>query len=399
MNMKYLKIFLENFVVTFIIYLLFFKYSSFKVDYLNMNIHPIAIAIGLQSLRYGIYYSLPIVIFSLFFFILPYYELGYDIVLFFLSYKYYKFIIMFLFVYLVLGRAKDQFDFKMEVMQNAREKERQNSKMLQLAYADSQKVVEILKTRIVESKESLLNLEYINKILQKSDKEEILTYGMILVKNYIHTNVANLYLYNEEKNYITSKISLGNSSYEKIIFLNEQTEEFNEIISQRKIVEIFNKDKEIRQYGAPLFKGDKIFAIIFVEKLEYNYKDLYQLEMFQLVVHKIQESLNIYFKNNKKIESCENEIYPMPLFEKFEKSLEKRKEELEVDYMVLEYDKNEELMKAIEENILSTFRENCHLFSNNKFIKILIENIKSDEKIKIKSDIDTILGKESLYEI
>lgn len=399
MDKRYLKIILEHFVITFIIYLVFFKYSSFKVDYLSMNIHPLAIAIGLQSLRYGIYYSLPIVLFSLFFFFLPYYELGYDVVVFFLVYRYYKFILIFLFVYLVLGRAKDQFDLKIEIMQNAREKERQNSKMLQHAYEDSQKVVEILKNRIVESKESILNLEYIDKILKKSDKEDILTYGMLLIKNYIHTNVANLYLYNEDKKYITSKISVGNSIYEKIIFLNEDTKVFNKIIEEKDVVEIFDKDRNIRQYGAPLFNGDKVFAIIFIEKLEYSYKDIYQLDMFKLIINKIQDSLNIYFNKNKKTDSYEHGIYPMNMFEQFQGNLEKRKEDLDVEYMVLEYDKTEELMRTIEEKILNTLRENCHLFSNNKVVKILIENIKSDEKNKIKSDIDNILGKESLYEI
>ncbi|MBP6282148.1 MAG: hypothetical protein KA384_08890, partial [Leptotrichiaceae bacterium] len=160
MDKKFIQINIENFLITFIIYLVFFQFNTYKENYLNMNIHPLVIAIAVQSIRYGTYYGGTIVLYAFIFLMLGYYQLGYDIVLFFTVYRYYKFILMFIFIYLFLGRFKDKFDFKLNLINIDRENEREQLALAVKVNKDYEKVNRILKKRIIESKESILTLNY-----------------------------------------------------------------------------------------------------------------------------------------------------------------------------------------------------------------------------------------------
>lgn len=283
---------IESFLAAFLIYLLFFKLATNKLPYFNMNIHPLAILVAIQSMRWGTINSLPTVLYASFFYFLPFYELNYDVVLFFSAYKYYKFILMFLFINLTLGRQRDKQDFKLLFLKDAREKDLEELQEFERANRDYENITKILGSRIIESRESIVTLHQMEKKLKNSQGIEILNKGLELVNSYIHCKNLRVYRYEEENKTLVKEFSIGNSIFQDEINEDIFPFDFKESFRNDKIVEFINEYNYSKNYIGALFVKNKIKYFIHIEKLEYEYKDIYQTNVFSLILDKIQEQLD-----------------------------------------------------------------------------------------------------------
>lgn len=393
MDKKFIQINIENFLITFIIYLVFFQFNTYKENYLNMNIHPLVIAIAAQSIRYGTYYGGTIVLYAFIFLMLGYYQLGYDIVLFFTVYRYYKFILMFIFIYLFLGRFKDKFDFKLNLINIDRENEREQLALAVKVNKDYEKVNRILKKRIIESKESILTLNYFEKLLKQREWENVLTYGVYILINFLHCASINVLILKNNK--LFPKITVGECEYKTEIDLDSCNLEIRNAVESKKYIEYVDKKTKIRKYVDVILKNNEVFAVITIERLEYEYKDTYQVELFNIIMEKIQESFNNSLIKNNGIDlfSLDKDVKIMDSIsiENIIKILKIRERQLGVKFSVFEYVNNGITCEKLSYRIKNTLLENYYISIDEKLIKVIIENDASLDKVALNEYIRGIL--------
>lgn len=393
MDKKFIQVNIENFLITFIVYLVFFQFNTYKENYLIMNIHPLAIAIAAQSIRYGTYYGGTIVLYAFIFLLLGYYQLGYDVVLFFTVYRYYKFILMFIFIYLFLGRFKDKFDFKLNLINIEREKEREELALAVKINKDYEKVNKILKRRIIESKESILTLNYFEKMLKQREWENVLTYGVYILINFLHCASINVLILKNNK--LFPKITVGECEYKAEIDLNSCNLEIRNAVGSKKYIEYIDKETKIRKYIDVILKNNEVFAVITVEKLEYEYKDTYQVELFNIIMEKIQESFNNALIKNIDMDLInldkDLKIIDSISIENIIKILKIRERQLGVKFSVFEYINNRITCEKLKHRIKNTLLENYYISIDEKLIKVIIENDASLDKVALNEYIRGIL--------
>ena len=393
MDKKFIQVNIENFLITFIVYLVFFQFNTYKENYLIMNIHPLAIVIAAQSIRYGTYYGGTVVLYAFIFLLVGYYQLGYDVVLFFTVYRYYKFILMFIFIYLFLGRYKDKFDFKLNLINMEREKDLEQLALAVKANKDYEKVNKILKRRIIESKESILTLNYFEKILKQSEWENILTYGVYILLNFLHCASVNVLILKNNK--LFPKITVGDCEYKTEIDLDSCNSEIKKAIESKKYVEYVDKKTKIRKYVDVILKNNEVFAVITVEKLEYEYKDTYQVELFNIIMEKIQESFNNFLIKNAvtELNSLDKnlKIIDSASVENIIKILKTRERQLGVNFSIFEYINNGLNYNELSYKIKDTILENYYIGIDDKLVKVIIENDASFDKTALNECIRGIL--------
>ncbi|WP_298066506.1 hypothetical protein [uncultured Cetobacterium sp.] len=175
MKKKFILSIVESILYCLGVYLIFFYFSDFKSDFLNMNMQPLAIIIGIMALKYGVYISLQTVIIASLFYMLAYYQLGNDIVVFFLDFNYYKFVLIFFFIALSLGRFSDNLRKKIDELKDENKILEEKNKNQREKNLELVNINERLKSRIVGSKESILTLHQITSSILTKNVEKIFT--------------------------------------------------------------------------------------------------------------------------------------------------------------------------------------------------------------------------------
>lgn len=270
---KIIWINIENIILTGLVYILFFKFSSNQLDYFSMNIHPLVAVVAMQSLRYGTRYSFSVIIFALFFYMLPYYELGYDMILFFSVYRFYKFIIMFIMVNLFLGRVKNTYIFNMSLLKEENLQQKEDMEKLIIINSELKEVNGILEKRIIKSRESILTLHSIEQALKRSEDKDFFHIGIDFMRDYLHARELEYYLYDSNFNSLDKKY-------------------LDELIAKKEPSEYIDEKTQNRNYIAPIFKNGELVVIYHIKKFSHNYRDVYHFDLFQIIVNKIQEIYN-----------------------------------------------------------------------------------------------------------
>lgn len=286
---KLILINLESFIATLLVYVIFYELSPQKLKYFSLNIHPLVILVAIQSIRYGTLYSLPIVLYSILFYFLPYFRSGQDIFLFFTVYQYYKFILMFILINLILGRQKDKQDLKLILIKDARDRERREKILINRSNDNLTETQNILNKRIFESEASILALDHIETELSSCNNSDIFKKFLELLNKYTHCITVCFYKYSENDNLLIREEFIGESSFENTIDLKIAKKFFSDALKRKTPFEVVYEKN--RYYLAPIFLKEKLYGIIHIEKSEYDYKDNYQLDFFTLLIEKLHEKL------------------------------------------------------------------------------------------------------------
>ncbi|WP_281835981.1 hypothetical protein [Propionigenium maris] len=283
--------FAESFIYTGLVYFIFFYLSPFKHGFLELNLHPLLIVVAVISMRYGTYLSTFGVIFATFFYFLAYLNVERDPIIFFASFEYSKFILMFFFTALFIGKLRDSTDEKIIHMENeiSRLKKgftRQKRNNIKLTFTNSR-----LKNQIINSKESILTLHHLTSSLDKMGVEEIFTKTILNIKQFIDCDVISIYTYNSEKNFARLKLKVGNGRLPSF-FQIEEGEAHKQVIDAREAMAFpLDIEGDTPVYIAPVVTEGKIIGFINVERLSFSIQERYTFEMFKVISHWLNRSL------------------------------------------------------------------------------------------------------------
>lgn len=297
--------FAESFIYTGLVYFIFFYLSPFKHNFLELNLHPLLIVVAVISMRYGTYLSTYGVLFATFFYFLAYLNVERDPIIFFASFEYSKFILMFFFTALFVGKLRDITDEKIIHMENeiSRLKKgfrRQKRNNIKLTFTNSR-----LKNQIINSKESILTLHHLTSSLDEMGVEEIFTETLLNIKQFIDCDVISIYSYNSEKNFARLKVKVGNGRLPSC-FQIQDGEAYKQVIDSGKTM-AFPLDivGNTPIYIAPVIAEGKIIGFINVERLSFSVQERYSFEMFKIISHWLNRSLVRAIKRQQR-EEAEN---------------------------------------------------------------------------------------------
>lgn len=403
MKKKFFLSIIESFIYCLIVYLVFFYFSNFKIDFLEMNIQPLTIVIGIMALKYGVYISLQTVIIASLFYILAYYQIGNDPVVFFLDFNYYKFVLIFFFIALSLGRFSDNLRKKIDELKSENEDLEDRLKDQREKNLELVNINERLKGRIIGSKESILTLHQITSSILTKSVEKIFTQILEILTDFIGCDVLSIYIYNKEKNTLRARIKIGNSVISNFIEIQEGSI-YQKVLQKKETLE-GDREKNINEpvYIAPILNGDEVIGLINIERLKYGNKEKYLLELFKVISQWINNALVDAFKRSK-IEVENNSfkgtrIYNLEYFAQILEEDKKRKKLFNSDYIALEGEnkglKPEELQKRIGGKI----RDMDIIGMNEETIKFLFVNANRESKPLLLERISEIVPGVEFYEI
>lgn len=401
MKKRFLISIAESILYCSIIYLLFFYYSNFKSEFLTMNIQPLAIVVGLIALKYGVYSSLQTVLVASFFYIFSYYQLGNDPVVFFLDFNYYKFILIFFFIALTLGRVSDNFRNRIEELKEKNtnldeELKNQREKNIELV-----NINERLKTRIIGSKESILTLHQITSSILTENVEQIFTQILEILIDFLGSDVVSIYIYNKERNIFRGRIKIGNSLLPNFIEVKEG--DLYSKVLKNKITLEGNREQKEPVYISPILKNNEVVGVINIERLKYGNEEKYLLELFKVISQWINNALVKAFEENEKAiknNVFENtRVYNLKYFSYVLAEDKKRKKLFNSEYIALE-GKNPGLTPIeLNELLQGKVRDIDIVGMNEDIIKFLFVNATKKDKDLLVKRIGNILAGVELYEI
>lgn len=392
----------ESFIYCLLIYLFFFEFSDFKRDFLTMNLQPFLIIVGIMALKYGVYISLETVLIASLFYIFAYCKSGNDIVVFFLDYQSYKFVLMFFFVALILGKFSDKYHKKMiELKENKKiieEKyEKQKEKNVELININKR-----LKTRIINSRESILTLHEMIVSIFKMKIEEIFTQSLKILTQFLGADVVSIYLYNKERNILRARIKVGKSKIENF-FLVEKEKYFEDVIKNKKVIEVKSERNNTPLYVAPILKNGEVLGVINIERLKYHNKEKYTFELLKIISEWIDNAL-IEAIEKEKIEKEKNRfrdtmIFNIEYFNYIFLEDKKRKKIFGANFIAMESENPGLTSKELNERIKGKIRDVDLVGMNEKIIRFLFVNADKESKKLLFKKVKNFIPEADFYEI
>lgn len=400
---KNLIVILESFLLSLLIYIIFFNSAVFKESFLNMNLHPLAILVAFMAIRYGIYFSLTTVFFASFFYILSFIKLERDMLGFFSSFENYKHILIFFFISLFLGRFHDNNERKINQLKEEKE---EVENQYELQKNNNLKLIEInerLKNRIITSKESIITLNYIMVKMSGMSANELYTEVCKLVMQFANCDVMSIYFYNKEKNFIRAKIRIGNGRTPNYLQL-EKDDPFTKAINSKEAVEVEENENSIYPiYISPIIKNDQVIGFINIERIAYEHRGTYIFEMFKIIALWLNKSLTTAFEKED-IKYRENllpgtNIVNLDFFNDFLNEEQKRKKIFNTNFLVLEAKNHGYSPEEVEKAFKSSIRGTDLLGMTNDTIRILFYNTEIAMKDSLIERVNNKLEKVGFYEI
>lgn len=393
----------ESIVYCLVVYLIFFYFSDFKSDFLSMNMQPLTIVVGIMALKYGVYISLQTVIIASLFYMLAYYQLGNDLVVFFLDLSAYKFVLFFFFIALSLGRFSDNLrkkidDLKDENKMLEEKNQKQIEKNLELV-----NINERLKTRIIGSKESILTLHKITSSILTKNVEKIFTQILEILTDFLGSDVVSIYIYNKEKNIFRARVKIGNSVIPNFIPV-EDGDIYSEVLKNKETIE-GKRELNIKNpvYIAPILKDGNVVGIINIERLKYGNQEKYLFELFKVTSQWINNALVNAFEKAE-IETLKNSyentrIYNLQYFTYIFEEDKKRKKIFGSEYIALELENPGITAEELNEKIKEKIREIDVVGMNNEVIRFLFVNASRESKDILVKKVSEIVPGADVYEI
>lgn len=405
MRNKVLGCLIESLGYSLLIYFLFFKYLGTRDSFLEMNLHPLLIMVGFLSLKYGTYIGLIGSFVATGVYMFVYLSLGNDIGLFFISSQYYKFFLMFLFVNLILGKFKDNFDVKLEKVtaekyQLSKRYKEERNKNLELTILSNK-----LKNQIVNSKQSLTTLYHIKKSLKEKNIEQVYTEIMILFKDFLDCEAASIYKLTEDRELINI-LSFGNRALDYVInFDDEVAKNFRRVYEMREAMEFpVNIALKTPIYIAPIYNREKVIGFINIERLSFNVKERYTFELFKIIVDELRDAM-VYILERVEKERSKYYLESAPkilqerYFEDIVDENKRRAEILKESFVLLEAKNSVYSPQDISEILGEKLRINNYVSVDERYIRILFSMTSKDRVEELKLILKEYLKEVDFYEI
>lgn len=405
MKNKILGCFLESFVYSIFVYLIFVKYFGLGEEFLTMNLHPLAIVVGFIAAKYGAYLGIIGSFIAIATYLYAYLSLGNDLGLFFIMINYYKFFLMFLFINLIIGKLKNTFDKKIEEIttekhQISKKYREERDKNMELIILSNK-----LKNQIINSRHSLITLYHIKNSLKNKNIEQVYTEIMILFKDFLECESASIYKLIDTSKLINI-LSFGNRTLDySIDFQSEVAKHFREVYETKKPQEYpLNIALKTPIYIAPIFDKDKVIGFVNIEKLGFNVKERYTFELFKIIVEELRDAMveilkKVEIENNKYYIEAAPKILQKEYFESVVKENKKREEILKESYILLEAKNTGYTPKEISDILSDKISGNIYITVDEKYIQILFSMTKKDKIDYLLLKLKEYLKEVDFYEI
>ena len=288
-----IKCVLESSIYTLIILVVFYFLPFARNNFLNLNLHPLAVMVAFMALRYGTYLGFISAFIATAGYLFAYLNSGNDMILFLLKFQYYKFFLMFLFIAMLMGRFQSNSRIMEEELRNEKEKieemyekeKKMNKEMLDINLS--------LKNQIIQTKNGIISFQKFRKNLQKCQlPEEIYEETAVFLNTSLNCENTSIYLKNE--NSLNQIVKIGNGSLNKNIELgNSESNRFLEAFHKGKPLE-FSTDLKGSQpiFVAPIFFKKEVSAFIEVSRLSYSSSKSYTFEVFKILTDEVNNILD-----------------------------------------------------------------------------------------------------------
>lgn len=395
--------FAESFIYTSMVYIFFFYMTPFKHHFLELNLHPLLIVVAVISIRYGTHLSSFVVGFSAFYYFLAYLKVERDPVLFFATFEYYKFILMFFFTALLVGKLRDTTDEKIMHMESELKslkktyvKQRRNN--VKLGFTNNR-----LKRQIINSKESIITLHHITSLMDSMWVEEIYTKALQNIRQFIDCDVISIYSYNEEKNFSRLKLSVGNRRMSSFFQL-EDGSAHKKVAEAREVMQFpLEITGDTPVYIAPIMNKERVVGFINVERLSFEAQERYSFEMFKIIAHWLNKALAEAIDKDE-TEKAENSYEGTRILEMsyFNRRLEeeiRRKKLFDMEFMAFEGDIGDIDPGTAYERIRGNIRAEDVVGMDKGIIRFLFPASESKNKELLLNKVDRIFEGVDFYEI
>ncbi len=395
--------FAESFIYTGLVYFIFFYLSPFKHGFLELNLHPLLVVVAVISMRYGTYLSTFGVLFATFFYFLAYLNVERDPIIFFASFEYSKFILMFFFTALFIGKLRDTTDEKVIHMENeiSRLKKgftRQKRNNIKLTFTNSR-----LKNQIINSKESILTLHHLTSSLDEMGVEEIFTKTILNIKQFIDCDVISIYSYNSDKNFTRLKLKVGNGRLPSFFQIREEDAHKKVIDRGEAMAFPLDIDGNTPVYIAPVVAEGKIIGFINVERLSFSVQERYTFEMFKVISHWLNRSLAKAIKRQHR-EEMENmyegtRILKMEYFNKRLEEENNRKKLFKMEFLAFEGHHGGATPQEINKRIEGRVREEDVVGMDQRVVRFIFPATEVQNRGLLLGKLGEVLEGIDFYEI
>jgi len=287
--------FIETILIDAMIFLIFFQMNPLKENFIYMNIHPLLIVVCLISLRYGNYIGIMSAFIASLTYTIAYLSLGRDLYLVIIDFNYYKFYLMFFLSATVLGRFKDNYDFKMQNKNMEYELLQKDNEELKSEYEKLKFIKEELRKQIVGAEYSITSLYEIASTLESLDSEDVYTEVMHILTKFLKAKTISIYTVDEYGEFLRLKLKKGE---DKIIANSIRINDhrcFAQVLEQKTVIKnnIFckNKDCSCPLMLGPILKDGRVIAIVNIENMDFEIITEYSYNLFKVIIDWINKAL------------------------------------------------------------------------------------------------------------
>ncbi len=319
----------------------FLMVPEIQYSFLTMNIHPLMFVSCFIGVRHGFLAGLLSALLSSLIYFFSYSFLDLDPILFFQSYEYYKFPLIFTLGGYLTGRIYDSNSRKIQEMRDANVEVLREYDDLEKTYKKTIQMYNELKEQIVGSEYSIFSLYDIASSLQTTNPEKVYTEAIGLLYKFIKARALSIYTI-ENGDFMRLKIRFGNKGQKVSSRKYTDSPMYNKLIAKQKAVRwAIEAGENAPIFSAPIISEGEVIGIIDIEDIEFEYVTEYSFSIFQVISEWIAKALSQALEIDKQFHLMGIDHPNMLQLPQYERQLEEekvRKEKYGLPYCQASYD-------------------------------------------------------------
>lgn len=297
--------------------------------------------IMLMGILYGSKHAILAVVLSWALYMVDYIAKGMDLVALFYDMENLARMVVYLFIGLVVGYRIDKKDLKLADQTLELEAIEEKYEFLQQIYQDTRTVKEELQNQLLNSEDSLGKIYSITKELDRLEPEQIYMSAIQLLENIMKSKDISIYTLSENKSYMRlaakSRMAVGTRASSWKV---SEDALLQNIMQAKKV--FVNKDF-VNDYPlliAPVVDSNEVIALVIIEKVEFEYFNLYYQNLLQVVINLISAALSRAYrylnasKHERFLEGTQ--LLKTEAFEEIIKSKQEIKRQQNIEFILLE---------------------------------------------------------------
>ena len=373
-NKKWLYSCLESIILTVIVS--YFFHNNY--NFLTLNLHPLLIITAVITLRYGRWPGLMSAFISSISYTYIYLLADKSFYLLFTEFSNYKFFLMFFLTAVILGRFKDNYQIKINNLEEEKEKLIEDNKELNNNLEEVTFIKDEIKKQIVGAEHSILSLYEMAQSLESLEPESLYTEVMKVFKKFLEAEIISLYTLDKENDFLRLKLRVGGKSEMDNSIELAKYPCLNRVIQQKETSKRHNGcpySKQRAVFVAPIIDRGQVLGIVNIEEIEFTKITDYSYQLFKVIMDWLNNSLAKAISYEEKIANekyyGETSIMKYSFFEKRLNEEEKREKEFKMDFQILAYENRAELDLINIDNIFSGLIRKTDVMAYDKKEKII----------------------------